>query len=120
MLSEDGEFYPFGGFVRSTGEIVHVGAKVKGTEHPKSKALIELLLQSLRERALSGEAKATAIIFDVRIIPPGECEKTDAVQVSTGHTDGFPADVFFPYLIENGRVLFGLTFAQKGDGAMFS
>jgi hypothetical protein len=121
MLSEDAEFYPYGGFLRPTGEIVHVGATVKGAEHPKSKDVMKLLVQSLKERARSGAATATAIIFHVRIVPPGKKEKAETVQVSIDHVDGFSAEVFFPYVIENGReVVFGRTFAQKGDGAMFS
>jgi hypothetical protein len=120
MLSEEGEFYPYGGLMRPSGEIVHIGAKIEGTSHPDSKSVIEVLTKKLKASAQASDAKATAIIFDVRIAPPGKSEKTDAIQVSLDHAEGFSAEVFFPYAIENERdVVFGRTFAQKGDGVMF-
>ncbi len=121
MLSEEGEFYPYAGLLHPSGDILHIGAKIEGTDHPDSRSVIETLTQKLKESARVGAAKATAIVFDVRIIPPGKSEKMDAIQVSVDHAEGFSAEVFFPYSIDDERgVVFGRTFAQKGDGVMFS
>lgn len=121
MLSEEGEFYPYAGLLRPNGDIVHIGAKIEGTDLPDSRSVIEVLTQKLKESIQSGDAKATAIVFDVRIVPPGKGEKTDAIQVSVDHAEGFSAEVFFPYSIEEERgVVFERTFAQKGGGTMFS
>jgi hypothetical protein len=119
MLSDDGEFYPYAGLMRLGGDILHIGAKVEGTDHPDSRSVIELLTRKLKESVQAGEAKATAIVFDVRIVPPGKSEKMDAVQVSLDHAEGFSAEVFFPYSIEECGVVFQRTFTQKGDGTMF-
>jgi len=121
MLTEEGELYPYGGILRPNGKIVHMGAKIEGTNHPDSKSLIELLTRNLKESAQTGAAKATAIVFDVRIVPPGKDETADAIQVSLDHADGYSAEVFFPYSVENkGELVLGRIFAQKGDGTMFA
>lgn len=119
MLSEDGEFYPYGGCMTLEGKITHVGAQIKGTDKPKSEPLIELLREDFKKAAGENKCKATAIIFDVRIRPPGSEEKSDAIQVCLDHKDGYSAEVFFPYRLEDGKIIYGSTFAQRGDGLIF-
>jgi hypothetical protein len=81
MLSQFGEFYPFGAYMKPSGEIAHAGAEDEETDHPKSKDLLYVLRDSFSEMAATGACKATAIVFDVRVVPPGTEEKSDAVQV---------------------------------------
>ena len=120
MLSEYGEFYPYGGYMKPDGEIVHVGAKDEDDDHPKSKDLIYLLRRSFVDLAATGSCKATAIVFDVRIAPPGSKEKGDAVQLSLEHADGYAAEVFLPYQIgDGGSVDYGAMFAQEGARDIF-
>jgi hypothetical protein len=76
--------------------------------------------QKFQEAAENGQLKATAVIFDVRIKPSDSEEKTDAIQVCLDHVDGYSVEVLFPYKIANGEVLFGRTFAQKGEGKIFA
>ena len=120
MLREHGEFYPYGGYLKRGGEIVHVGAKDEDTEYPKSKDLLYVLRDSFSAMAEAGECTATAIVFDVRIDLPQTHKKSDAIQISLEHADGYSADVFFPYEIgEDGRVTYGTTFAQEGNYEIF-
>ena len=120
MLSRHREFYPFGGYMKADGAITHVGVRDEKTEHPKSKPLIETLKQSFREMAESKGCKATAIVFDVLITPPGGSEKTSAIQVNLDHQDGYSAEVFFPYALHGSQeIVFGKTFAQRGNGEIF-
>ena len=119
MLKEHQEFYPYGGFMTTDGKITHVGGKIEGTDHPKSQFVIDLLTKNFQEEASKGRYKATAIIFDVRIKPPGEEEKTDAIQACLDHQDGYSVKVLFPYKITNGDLVFGKTFARRGDGKIF-
>ncbi len=119
MLKEDKEFYPYGGYMGSAGEITHVGGRIKGTDHPKSQPIIDLLRESFRKEAEEKKYRATAIIFDVRIKPPDEIEKTDAIQVSLEHRDSYSVNVFIPYKIVEGELLFGKTFAQRGNKDIF-
>jgi hypothetical protein len=119
MLAELGEFYPYGGYMDHNGIITHVSGRIEGTDCPRSKSIIDLLRRNFRQSAKDGKLKATAVIFDVRIKPPGEDDGTDAIQVCLDHQGGYSAKVLFPYTIKNGEVLFGNTFAHKGDGEIF-
>lgn len=120
MLREHGEFYPYGGYMKPNDEIVQVGAKDEDTEYPKSRDLIYLLRDSFSAMAEEGKCKATAMVFDVRVDLPGGHKKSDAIQVCLEHIENYSAEVFFPYEIgEDGRVIYGTTFAQEGKHEIF-
>lgn len=119
MLKEYGEFYPYGGYMKPNGEIVDVGAKEEDTDFPRSKDLLYVLRDSFSQLAETGKCKATAIVFDVRVNLPDEGRKGDAIQVCLEHVDGYSAEVFFPYEVENGQLKCGKTFAQQGEHRIF-
>lgn len=120
MLATQGEFLPFGGFMKADGSIVHTGAIDARTDKPASAALVESLTRDFRRRAQAGEIRATALAIDVRVTPPGRTAVSDAIQVSVEHKDSFCADVFFPYrLTTPGLPEFGETFAQEGTRIFF-
>ncbi|MEW6747784.1 MAG: hypothetical protein AB1486_34080 [Planctomycetota bacterium] len=120
MLAAHGEFFPFGGYMRTDGSIVHVGAKDPTTDRPKSATLIETLTRDFRERARHREIRAAAVMFDVKVLPPGGSAKTDAIQVNLEHKDSYCAEVFFPYRLgDSGALEFGQTFAQEGRRVVF-
>ena len=119
MLREHGEFYPFGLIKTAAGEIKHIGAKGE-SENPPSVELIALLRESYRQQAQAGNYAATAIFYDVRIAPPGEKIKSDAVQAELEHHGGYCANVFFPYSRNKiGVVVFGEIFATKREPTVF-
>ena len=119
MLTQFGEFYPYGGYMKCNGEIVHVGAKEPGTDRPKSKELIALLKGSFRNLAASNECKATAIVYDVIVPLPDQNRKTDAIQIYLDHANNYSAEVFLPYELIDGRVVYGEMFAQEGKYELF-
>ena len=119
MLKEHGEFFPYGGAMRPTGEIVSV-AGYDGREKPPSADIIRLLKTSFRQSAQDREYKATAIVYDVRIVPPQTGIKSDAIAVALEHRDDYSVVVFFPYRIARGELIFGETFAQKGGDDVFA
>jgi len=100
--------------------ITQVGAELRKTERPDSQSLINLMIARFRAGAMEGVYKGVAIIFDVKIIPPGESEKTDAIQVNVDHESGYSAQVFYPYSIAaDGTLRFGNVFAQRGNNQIF-
>lgn len=119
MLREYGEFYPYGGYVKPDGEIVHVGAKSGHTDHPKSQELIDLLQGSFREMARAKQCKATAIICDVKVKLPDSDRKSDAIQACLDHESGYSVKVFFPYELIAGEIVYGDTFAYAGERQIF-
>jgi hypothetical protein len=119
MLKEAGEFYPYGGYTESDGKITHVSGRIEGTDHPKSKPIIDMLIEKFKQMARSGTIKAAAVIFDVRIKLPGAENKTDAIQVCLDHRGGYSVEVLFPYIVSKGELQFGKAFAQEGDDEIF-
>jgi hypothetical protein len=120
LLRDYGEFYPYGGYMKPDGEIVHIGVKDEETDHPKSNDLLHLLRDSFSAMAKAGECKVTAIVFDVRVNLPDTDKKGDAIQICLDHVDGYSVEVFFPYeIIESGRVIYGAIFANKGKSEIF-
>jgi hypothetical protein len=97
MLREHGSFNPFGAVMESDDEPRMVGAKVEGNEFPKAVDLIQILEAEFRKNAKEGTIKASAICIDVRVTPPGEQEKTDAIQLRFEHVGGQALSAFLPY-----------------------
>jgi len=119
MLEKSGEFYPYGATMSAEGQITDVGGYT-GDEHPKSVEVINLLTGGFKASATVGKIMACALVVDVRVIPPGQVEKTDAISVRLDHRDGMSVIMFYPYQIgPDKKVLFGQPFAQKGPGEIF-
>ena len=118
MLKDHGEFLPYGGAMSPTGEIFSV-AGYDGRERPPSMDLIKLLRDGFRQSARSGEYKATAIVYDVRVTLPSSGANSDAIAVALDHRDDYSVVVMFPYRITNGQVVLGNVIAQKGEASVF-
>ena len=118
MLSNHGEFFPYGGAMRPGGEIVSV-AGYDGREQPPSMDLIRLIKAGFVADAKQGQYKATAIVYDVRVALPETGEKSDAIAVSLNHRDGYSVIVLFPYTLAGGKVVHGNIFAREGDADIF-
>jgi hypothetical protein len=111
MLSKHGEFFPFGSAMSADGK-VEAHAAYDGDEQPPSQQLIDLLTHGFRQQAAAGKIRAAAICYDVRTIPPGQSEKTDAICVSAEHQNGEAADVYLPYKKGwFGKISYGQIFA---------
>jgi hypothetical protein len=118
MLSQYGEFLPFGGAMRLDGELVSV-AGYDGDEQPPSSDVIRLIKDGFIEAARQGQFRATALVYDVRTTIPSTSEKSDAIAVSLNHRDNYSVVVFFPYRIDGGRLSIGEAFAQMGEADIF-
>ena len=119
MLAKHGEFYPFGAAMTTAGEIT-AEAAYDGTERPPSQQLIDMMTQAFRQRAAAGQIRAAAICYDIRTIPPGETEKTDAICVGLEHQNGEAVDVCVPYKKGwFGKIAYGKLFAAKRTRGFF-
>jgi hypothetical protein len=119
LLAKHHEFYPFGASIDSNGEISQVNASV-GKENPHSQEVLDSLVAAFRERALRDRLRAAAICLDVRTIPPGSSEKTDAISVRLEHADGEAIEVLLPYERDGlARYRYGTLFAIKGECSIF-
>ena len=119
MLKEHGEFYPFGRSLDLAGKAA-VYEVDTGNEHPPSQQIIDILAGFYKQKAEAREVRAVAMCFDVRVVPPGQQEKTDAICVSLEHESGETTDVFEPYQKKwFGRIKYGELFAMERDGQFF-
>lgn len=118
MLTQHGEFFPFGGAMKPDGEIVNV-AGYDGRERPTSNDLIELLGEGFRKDAKNGRYKATAIAYDVRVTLPNTTTSSDAIAVALDHRDNYSVLVLFPYTLTAGLLQLGEPFAEKGARNVF-
>lgn len=107
MLRAQGEFYPFGGSITADGERISVGVK-GSSDHPPSRELIEIMTDAFRGQAAEGKIRAAGICFDVEVVPPGQLDKTDAVELSLEREGGDAVELFVPYaLLPGGEVFYG-------------
>jgi hypothetical protein len=119
MLAKRGEFYPFGASMTAAGKTTQVAAST-GDEYPASQELIELLEGAFRAQAAKKEDRAVGVCLDVRIIAPGQTQKTDAICARLRHSDGESVDVFLPYRKDEfGSITYGNVFACQGEQDIF-
>lgn len=119
MLSEHGGFHPFGGYVDALGRVVHVGVQPKGMAmSPNEK--VDAMVSSFKELARDNQAEAFAIVTDVVLPADGGTNNRDAIKFFLEHEDGYCAEVFFPYMIKDGKAEVIDTVAQQGDRAFFT
>lgn len=126
MLSEDGEFSPFGVVMKMDGavSIMDVFAGLDdgdtGTGRLSPHEIIDLLTKSYRQKADAKTIRAAGICYDVRTIPPGQTDKCDAICVSLEHQDGEAVDVLLPYKKASfGRMAYGSGFVCPRDRSFF-
>jgi len=118
MLNKHGEFVPYGGVMKSNGEIISV-AGTDGEEQPKSTDIIQILQDGFRNEAENGNYKATAIVYDVRVRSPETGDPSDAIAIALDHKSGYSVVVLLPYTLENGQLEYGQISAQAGENSVF-
>jgi hypothetical protein len=119
MLREQGEFYPFGGSITPDGKHISVGAK-GSCDQPPSREIIDIMTDAFRRQAAEGKIRAAGICFDVRVVPPGQVDKTDAIELCLERAGGDAVEVFVPYaLLPNGEITYGDMFASTRTPTMF-
>lgn len=117
-LRKHGEFFPYGQALDTKGTVIYVAA-YDGREQPPSADLIRLLKQGFVKGAKEGKYKATAIVYDVRVLLPSTGVKSDAIAVALDHRDKYSVVVFFAYEIKNGKLAMGEVFANEGKFDVF-
>ncbi len=119
MLTKHRGFIPYGWTMSSDGKIAAV-AGYTGVEQPNSQDIIHLLKGTFHLQAKNGTIKACALAYDIRTIPPGQTQKTDAIAVNLDHRGGMSIVAIYPYSIDNNKVIRGKSWATKGEGKIFA
>lgn len=120
MLTQYGEFHPFGGYLDMTGRLVHVGLDDEDAQKKAAKEELTLLKDALRSIAKRSGGRAFGYAVDV-VVPSAGGEKKDAIQFFLEHKKGYCAEVFFVYTLDPVRgVEVKETFAQEGTRLFFA
>ena len=119
MLKERRAFAPFGAAMAPSGQIAGAMGR-SGDEKPDVNQLISLLELGFHQGASEGKYKATAIVVDMVVIPPGKSAKQDGVAVRLDHRDGYSVIVGFPYWFsDKGELVMEPPFATEGAHQIF-
>jgi len=75
---------------------------------------------AFRDQASQGKIRAAGICFDVRVLPPGQVDKTDAIQLALEREGGDAVDVFVPYAeLPDGKFTYGELFVCERIPTLF-
>ncbi|NOU26684.1 MAG: hypothetical protein HOO96_02165 [Polyangiaceae bacterium] len=120
LLAKHGEFFPFGATLSPSNEVILAAAHT-GQEQPPSLDVIRLLEEGFRQGAAQARYKATALVYDVRVVPPKKAEKQDAIAVRLDHRDRYAVVVYFPYVLTpSGEPALDAPFATAVDAPIFA
>lgn len=118
LLEKNKEFFPFGATVATGGETA-IANGWTGKEQPPASEVIGALKAAFKDGASKGKLRATALVVDVRVVPPGKKAKQDAIQIDLD-MKGLSRRVFYPYsLSKKGEVLLEDPFVSLGDSEIF-
>lgn len=120
MLDAYLEFHPFGGYIDSSGDMVHVS----NDELNKSETGREELKRMIAGlKTIVDKGKVRVCGFAVNVVLPDGTEKgktTSAIRIFLEHQEGYCADVFYCYLItENSKISVFKNYAQRGTPIFF-
>lgn len=119
MLDKYREFLPFGGRIATDGKIIHEGATT-GMERSPSQDLIDILRDEHRKQAIEQSIRASCIVYDISIVPPGCTEKQDAIAFEIDHRDSYSRVIVYPYTISDaGEIMTEAAFAVRGQNNIF-
>lgn len=120
LLAKHGEFFPFGATLSPSNEVILAAAHT-GQEQPPSLDLIRLIEEGFRRGAAEAKYKATALVYDVRVVPPKKAEPQDAIAVRLDHRDRYAVVVYFPYVLTpSGEPALDAPFATAVDAPIFA
>ncbi len=118
LLAKRGGFLPYGGVIKADGAMTMIHGAGE-TERPLPVDILKLLKEGFVLFARKGEYRATAAVYETWSTRPGETEKLDAVTVSLNHRDDYSVRVVFPFRIDDGKIVWGESFAQSGEADIF-
>lgn len=120
LLAKHGEFFPFGATLSPSNEVA-LAAAYDGKEQPLSLDVIRRIEEGFRRGAAEAKYKATALVYDVRVVPPRKAEKQDAIAVRLDHRDRYAVVVYFPYVLTaSGEPALDTPFATAVDAPIFA
>jgi hypothetical protein len=120
MLRTYAEFNPFAGYIDATGRMVHVSIEDVETEET-GKSKHKRLVDGLKEEIAKKGARACGFVVNVTLPGHNGVDTEDAIRIFLEHKDGYCADVFYCYLLnESNDVSVTKNYAQQGTPVFFN
>jgi hypothetical protein len=117
LLAEQSEFTPFALAMRDDdAELIHLEPE---TPEDDTDAVLGALQEGLREGALAGRYRATAIVSDVTLEDDEGESVSSAILVAMEHAQDEPVQVIIPYSINQSEVELGELAAEPGERVVF-
>lgn len=114
-----GGFLPFGGALKSNGQIGLVGGEKPEKPEDLEEVALDVAL-SLRVLARDDETRAICLAVLVHTAPPGKTEKVDAIWIRVEHRSGLSKSLFHPYeLLDTGHLRSGTPFVIRETREFF-
>ncbi len=119
MLKTYGEFNPFGGYIDSTGGMVHASLdEIVAKETGKDK--LNRLVDGLERIIVEKGARVCGFVVNVTLPCKNGIDREDAIRIFLEHEDGYCADVFYCYLLgASDDVSITRNYAQQGTPVFF-
>ena len=118
MLEKYGEFYPYGRSMNDNKDISVINA-YNGEEYPSGIELLKLLEADLTQKSTNENVIAIATFTNVTMQGNNK-ESINAVQVGLEHKEGYSVNVYYPYVIEDQKVIFDELNAVERTPNIFS
>jgi hypothetical protein len=117
-LREQHGFLPYGAGMAPSGQIVLTMAQTGQSDDVNTRlGMMEL---AFRQGAAEGQFKATALVVDMIVIPPGKSAKQDGVAIRLDHRAGYSVIVGYPYFFSaTGGLVMEPPFTSEGAHAVF-
>jgi hypothetical protein len=116
VLKEHGALTPFAVAMTTKGEVLHL----TGEDGAEPVEAIERLTASCAREAASGNYRAVAVAYDVRVDHPETGEERDAIAVNFDHQENASVIYCLPYRIVGGELELEQPLTQQGAGQVFS
>jgi hypothetical protein len=119
MLTNHGEFYPYGNVMRADGTIGSIGG-YNGDEHPDPREIAELIRSSYRRDAAAHVYRATVLVYNGVVKVPSTGNKSDALVLEFDHEDDLSIVVFIPYSLNGKDLEVQPSFTTEGAHQIFA
>jgi hypothetical protein len=117
MLEKQGGFIPYGAYYDMNGKLEMLGVHDKDGQAANA---IKVLLQSFKHLASQGKCRSIVYCMDIRTVPPGQKEKTDAILATMEHVSGEAMNIAVPYRKEHsGKITYGKPFPGPATAQVF-
>jgi hypothetical protein len=119
MLSQHRELRPFASALTRDGRIISTH-RYASEHRPPLRNAVAVLEKGLQQGADSGRYKATALVVDMLVVPPGRNVQRHAIAMRLDHRGGYSVVVFYPYVLEEDSLAIERPFSVWGEQKIFS